>query len=146
MELASLLDNRPVTSLMKLFLIQRINCTSRCSFGGFQSRSRNLSCGAAASPAATINNEFVDPTYVPRSQGVKDGLWSKVDSGLVDLALKDMKSSDKSELILLGKSAQDLSALAERHQQPGFRGKQLLDGVLKGARSIEDIKVSLTGL
>lgn len=43
------------------------------------------------------------------------------------------------EDVVLGQSLEELTALAAADGQPGYRGKQLLDGVMNGARSIDDI-------
>ena len=43
--------------------------------------------------------------------------------------------------MLLGRPAEDLAELAVRFGQPAFRGQQILDGILKGARCVEDIPV-----
>ena len=43
--------------------------------------------------------------------------------------------------MLLGRPVEELSELAVKSGQPKFRGQQLLDGMLKGARSVEDIPV-----
>ena len=47
--------------------------------------------------------------------------------------------------VLLGRPVAELAELAARFGQPAFRGQQLLDGVLKGARSVEDIPVVRSG-
>ena len=41
--------------------------------------------------------------------------------------------------MILGRTADELAQLAAADEQPAYRGKQLMDGVLKGARSIDDI-------
>lgn len=41
--------------------------------------------------------------------------------------------------VLLGMSAEELTALAKADEQPAYRGKQLGDGVRNGARSLQDI-------
>ena len=43
--------------------------------------------------------------------------------------------------VLLGRPVEELSELAVKSGQPKFRGQQLLDGMLKGARSVDDIPV-----
>ena len=121
-------------------LVSRLSRNRHLSFATPNlDKTPSLQIARAASP--TI--EAIDPTHVPRAVGVKDGVWSKLDASLVELALKDNnKPVDKADgFVLLGKSAQELGTLAVKHKQPSFRGKQLLDGLLKGARSIEDIKV-----
>jgi len=40
----------------------------------------------------------------------------------------------------LARSAEELVALAAVDGQPAYRGKQLMDGVLHGARSVDDIR------
>ena len=41
--------------------------------------------------------------------------------------------------VLLGKSLSELEELAVQLGQQRFRGKQILDGVLQGAKSVDDI-------
>lgn len=41
--------------------------------------------------------------------------------------------------VILGRDTAELEELAARYGQPRFRAKQLLEGVLQGARSVEDI-------
>jgi hypothetical protein len=41
--------------------------------------------------------------------------------------------------VLLGATAEQLTALAAADGQPAYRGKQLADGVRNGARSVADI-------
>jgi 23S rRNA (adenine2503-C2)-methyltransferase len=115
--------------------------SSRCSSLLFRRNFDTPPSQRVRASASTPVSDVIDPTFVPRQ--APDGQWSKIDSSLVEMALKDIKASDKtSELVLLGKTASELGKLAEKHaQQPSFRGKQLLDGLLKGARSIKDIKV-----
>jgi len=43
--------------------------------------------------------------------------------------------------VLLGRPTSELEALAKQFGQPAFRAKQLNDGIMKGARSIDDIPV-----
>jgi 23S rRNA (adenine2503-C2)-methyltransferase len=50
-----------------------------------------------------------------------------------------LQVADLKDYVLLGKSAQQLAELAQQLGQPAYRGKQLLDGILRGAHSIEDI-------
>ena len=49
-------------------------------------------------------------------------------------------AASHSGFVLLGKSLEDLEALALSNGQPRYRGKQLLDGVLNGAHTLDDIK------
>ncbi|GLC37888.1 hypothetical protein PLESTM_000659900 [Pleodorina starrii] len=90
--------------------------------------------------------EGVYPTFVPRNPGIQDGQWNARDEGMVRRALQDaaevVAPRDKSErgLVILGSELDELEALAERHGQPRFRAKQLLEGVLKGARSVNEIQ------
>ena len=39
----------------------------------------------------------------------------------------------------MGRTAEELQALAAEDGQPAYRAKQLADGVLHGARSVDDI-------
>ena len=49
--------------------------------------------------------------------------------------------------ILLGKSVEELAALSVSLGQPRYRGKQIFDGLLQGARSTADLHlVSSSGL
>ena len=41
--------------------------------------------------------------------------------------------------VILARSAEELVALAAADGQPAYRGKQLMDGVMHGARSVDDI-------
>ena len=41
--------------------------------------------------------------------------------------------------MILGRTADELAQLAAADEQPAYRGKQLMDGILNGARSIDDI-------
>jgi len=98
-----------------------------------------------SSPAAASEEPEQYPTFVPRNPGVKDGQWNKVDVAIVEVAQKDATGAVKSNkidekgVVLLGKSVEELAELAAKYGQPKYRGKQLQDGVLKGARTIEDI-------
>jgi hypothetical protein len=82
---------------------------------------------------------------------VRDGPWNAVDAGLVQAAqtqastLHDSSSapssgssssSTASKVVLLGQTHEQLGELAKRLGQPSYRGKQLADGLLKGARRI----------
>lgn len=41
--------------------------------------------------------------------------------------------------VLLGRSLEELQEFAKAHGQPAYRGKQLYDGLMHGAHSVEDI-------
>ena len=45
-----------------------------------------------------------------------------------------------SGVVLLGRTDTELGELTAKYRQPGYRGKQLLEAVLKGARAIEQIQ------
>eukprot|EP00798_Chlamydomonas_sp_ICE-L_P004368 gene4368-14491_t len=97
--------------------------------------------------SATATKTFVDPTFVPRNPRVTDGVWNQVDIEQVALAQRDANQIIKSEkiekgdeLVLLGRSLEDLEELAVQYGQPKYRGKQLLDALMQGARSMEEIK------
>jgi hypothetical protein len=47
-------------------------------------------------------------------------------------------------VVILASEPQELEALAERYGQPRFRAQQLLEAVLKGARSVEEIRLVCT--
>lgn len=105
-----------------------------------------------------------DPTFVPRNPAVKDGPWNEIDAQLVEAAQQDaqllpssptaavaavedhvqqqqqQQQIDLSGHVLLGQSVEQLSQLAQQLGQPAYRGKQLLDGILKGAHRTTDIK------
>ncbi|KXZ55177.1 hypothetical protein GPECTOR_3g323 [Gonium pectorale] len=70
--------------------------------------------------------EGVYPTFVPRNPGIQDGVWNARDADMV-------------RAVLLGMDLPSLEQLAEHYGQPRFRAKQLLEGVLKGAHSVEEI-------
>ncbi|KAG1656687.1 hypothetical protein FOA52_007257 [Chlamydomonas sp. UWO 241] len=90
-----------------------------------------------------------DPTWVPRDPRVKDGLWNTIDQSLVAASLKDAaitekrrrKMDEESGFVLLGRPEAEIAELAARFEQPAYRARQLMDGVLKGARRVEDIPV-----
>lgn len=42
------------------------------------------------------------------------------------------------EAALLGKSLPELEDVAKQHSQPAYRGKQLRDGLLRGAATLDD--------
>jgi hypothetical protein len=80
---------------------------------------------------------------------VRDGPWNAVDAGLVQAAqtqassLHDSSnapssssSSSASKVVLLGQTHEQQGELAKSMGQPSYRGKQLADGILKGARRI----------
>ncbi|GIM06553.1 hypothetical protein Vretimale_10846 [Volvox reticuliferus] len=89
--------------------------------------------------------EGVYPTFVPRNPGIQDGQWNSRDEGMVELALQDAAAvvvrskSQRAGVVILGSELTELELLAERYGQPRFRAKQLLEGVLKGAHSVEEI-------
>lgn len=43
------------------------------------------------------------------------------------------------DLVILGRTLEDLQQLVVSFKQPKFRAKQMYDAMLKGARSIDDI-------
>ncbi|KAG2448464.1 hypothetical protein HYH02_006356 [Chlamydomonas schloesseri] len=85
------------------------------------------------------------PTYVPRNPGISDGEWNARDKEMVTVAQRDAAEAvtparlDQHGTVILGRDATELEELAARYGQPRFRAKQLLEGVLHGARSVEDI-------
>ncbi|KAF8066346.1 rlmN [Scenedesmus sp. PABB004] len=99
-----------------------------------------------APPAPLALAGVSDPTFVPRDPAVRDGPWSAVDAGLVVAAQADSAAAaapqrvDAAGYVLLGKTPAELGALAQQLGQPAFRGQQLADGVLKGARSVAEIR------
>ncbi|WIA17218.1 hypothetical protein OEZ85_014098 [Tetradesmus obliquus] len=119
-----------------------------------------MSRRSPAAAAAAAVEAAVDPTFVPRDPAVRDGPWNAVDAGLVQTAqqqasaLHGSSSSSSSAgssssssvaassagVVLLGQTAEQLGELAKSMGQPAYRGKQLADGVLKGAKRVADIK------
>ncbi|EFJ44993.1 hypothetical protein VOLCADRAFT_121224 [Volvox carteri f. nagariensis] len=90
--------------------------------------------------------EAVYPTFVPRNPGILDGQWNARDEVMVRRALRDAaevvaqkSQSERGSITILGSELTELEDLAERYGQPRFRAKQLLEGVLKGAHSVEEI-------
>ncbi|KAG2424515.1 hypothetical protein HXX76_014396 [Chlamydomonas incerta] len=85
------------------------------------------------------------PTFVPRNPGISDGEWNARDKEMVTAAQQDAAEAvkparlDQHGTVILGRDAAELEELAARYGQPRFRAKQLLEGVLQGARSVEDI-------
>lgn len=83
-----------------------------------------------------------------RDPAVKDGPWRAIDAGLVKAAQEDAQAGaaaataaaqvqqQGSSLVLLGQTSQQLAALAQSMGQPAYRGQQLADGILKGAKRI----------
>ena len=106
---------------------------------------------AAASPRET--QDPPTPTQIPRPPGVKDGPWTTLDTAAVDQALADARSlaqqRQKHGPVLLAASPAELQVLMTRAVSsaeqpdappvPAYRSKQLLDAMLKGARSVDDI-------
>ncbi|PNW88753.1 hypothetical protein CHLRE_01g043000v5 [Chlamydomonas reinhardtii] len=85
------------------------------------------------------------PTFVPRNPGISDGEWNARDKEMVTAAQQDAAEAvkparlDQHGTVILGRDTAELEELAARYGQPRFRAKQLLEGVLQGARSVEDI-------
>lgn len=95
-----------------------------------------------------------------RDPAVKDGPWGAVDAGLVAAAQQDAERAvlDGADAgaagataaagagaaargyALLGKAPEALAQLAQQLGQPGYRGTQLAQGLLRGARSIGDVR------
>jgi 23S rRNA (adenine2503-C2)-methyltransferase len=42
-------------------------------------------------------------------------------------------------VVILGKTVEELQELAAKYKQPAYRAKQLYDGVLQGAKSLDQI-------
>jgi len=76
---------------------------------------------------------------------VTDGVWDAADDAILKTALVDAEASvtpkriDASGFVLLGKSLEELEALCEHYKQPKYRAKQLMEKVLQGARSLEEV-------
>ncbi|GAX81702.1 hypothetical protein CEUSTIGMA_g9130.t1 [Chlamydomonas eustigma] len=113
------------------------------------SRQVNTTSASSSTRIEMGNSSVVtaDPTWVPRNPGVKDGPWNETDLRIVESAVQDAETAiriskiDKEGFVMLGRSAEELSELVMKFGQPRFRGKQLLDGLLGGAHSINDIPV-----
>jgi 23S rRNA (adenine2503-C2)-methyltransferase len=43
--------------------------------------------------------------------------------------------------VLLGKTPEQLSVVAQQLGQPKYRGKQILDGILSGCRDVLDLRL-----
>lgn len=124
-------------------------------------RERSFSSGPArpvVSPTSTPSGAFKEekapyPTFVPRNENIKEGVWNALDQKLVQDALADAGSRAASSAaassapasskvapvdILMAMTLEELQALAEKHGQPKYRGKQLADAMLKGHKSIAE--------
>jgi len=68
------------------------------------------------------------PTFVPRNPGITDGAWSRADAAVVTAAEGDARAAvqrkrvDDGGVVLLGKSPEELAALAVRARPPGCGG------------------------
>ncbi|KAF6251294.1 hypothetical protein COO60DRAFT_1645229 [Scenedesmus sp. NREL 46B-D3] len=106
------------------------------------------------------------PTSLLQDPAVRDGPWNAVDAGLVQAAqtqastlhdsagssstnttssssaTSSSSSSGSGRVVLLGQTPEQLGELAKRMGQPAYRGKQLADGILKGARRIAGLPAS----
>ncbi|KAK9803300.1 hypothetical protein WJX72_009998 [[Myrmecia] bisecta] len=79
--------------------------------------------------------------------GVTDGRWDQQDVQVVQEALKDAQevvsrrqlNKKGSAQVLLGRTVEELAEIAKASGQPAYRGKQLHDGLMHGARSVDDI-------
>jgi hypothetical protein len=108
------------------------------------------------------------PQFVPRQPGIGDGVWTKRDEELVRDAIADSvahlappaaasaapstedaaaaraaraaaANKEATAKVLLALSDEELKAVAESTGQLGYRGKQLKDALLQGARAVADI-------
>lgn len=118
----------------------------------FQQQRRLMATAMAAQPTSQPS-----PTSIPRAPGVKDGPWTALDSAAVEQALADARElaqrrhAPKHGPVLLATTPDEMHALVTRAVQhlggegadnapvPAYRSKQLLDAILKGTRSMDDI-------
>jgi hypothetical protein len=92
----------------------------------------------------------VTPTlFVPRDPAVRDGAWNEVDQQQVAAAQQQQQQqpqphgqpcTDLQGFVLLAASPHGLEELALRLAQPRFRGQQMLASLLRGARSIGELR------
>lgn len=97
---------------------------------------------AARRVARAVAAPVEGPTVVPRAPGVTDGPWDGQDDKAVAAAIQEAATTaitDTTGYVLLGKTEEELQALAARYNQPKYRAKQLMEGVLQGARTLDDI-------
>ena len=91
------------------------------------------------------DSQTIMPSIPQRPIDVTDGQWDEADKASVARALKDAAQIERLTLkhgagkVILGRTLEELEELAREDGQPKYRGKQLRDGVLLGARSIGDI-------
>ena len=112
------------------------------------SASRNYSsiqAASATSPSISIDTSLPLPSLPPRPANITDGTWDRADADAVKQALADADKIARQAQkygageVLLARTLDELKAIAAADGQPGYRAKQLRDGVLQGARSVEDI-------
>jgi len=68
-------------------------------------------------------------------------VWREQDDAAVEGALAAPDLSEAGGAVLLGKSKAELEALMVSLGQPKFRGKQVLDALLHGARSVDELRL-----
>ena len=105
-------------------------------------RAMSSVAAAAAAPSADAPPA---PSLPPRAPRITDGRWDKHDDAAVRQALEDASKITRQAAklgggeVLLARTLEDLQALAAADGQPAYRGTQLRDGVLRGARQLDDI-------
>ncbi|KAL6777994.1 hypothetical protein ACKKBG_A16515 [Auxenochlorella protothecoides x Auxenochlorella symbiontica] len=86
------------------------------------------------------------PSVVPRDPRLVDGPWTDLDGEAVLRAQRDAarlareSSRHSPGQVLLGRPAAELRALVSALGAPAYRAAQLRDGVLAGARSLEEVR------
>ncbi|KAK9915952.1 hypothetical protein WJX75_006384 [Coccomyxa subellipsoidea] len=95
---------------------------------------------------AAAAQEELPKIAIPRQPGVTEGPWDRADVVAVKEALRDSQQASTSGRtagaggqVLLGKTLEELQEFAKAQGQPAYRGKQLYDGLMHGAHSVEDI-------
>ncbi|KAI3431690.1 hypothetical protein D9Q98_004736 [Chlorella vulgaris] len=112
-----------------------------------EARGEQLSRARASLTAAVAAQVgSFEATAPPRRPGVTDGAWDAQDELAMQEALEDAQKLERQYLkhgtegeVILGRSQEELVALLAAVGQPAYRAKQLRDGVMQGARSVQDI-------
>ncbi|KFM27796.1 putative dual-specificity RNA methyltransferase RlmN [Auxenochlorella protothecoides] len=97
-------------------------------------------------PASAVSTQPQGPSVVPRDPRLVDGPWTDLDGEAVLRAQRDAarlareSSRHSPGQVLLGRPAAELRALVSALGAPAYRAAQLRDGVLAGARSLEEVR------
>ncbi|KAL0020893.1 hypothetical protein WJX77_007989 [Trebouxia sp. C0004] len=106
-------------------------------------RVKEQRCCSSADAATLATEEQTGPTFVPRRDGITDGKWDQRDEAAVEIALQDAqkasrrRSASQPGTVLLGQTVEELGQLAKDTGQSAYRGKQLYDGLMHGARQLD---------